>query len=105
MDPTTNPLFLAFVAIAPLIIALVKQSGLSTSWNAVIALIGYVVIGVGGAVVSGTPLTVDGIVPFIAIAVVLGTAAYNLLWKNLGAGTAGGSIDHRIEATTSLIRA
>lgn len=104
MDPAVNPVFIAFVALSPLLIALVKQSGLSTSWNAVIAMAGYLLVGIAGAAYYGIPLTVDALVPFIATVVVIGTAAYNLLWRNLGADSAGGSLDHRIEAVTSLIR-
>jgi hypothetical protein len=87
VDPTVNPAFLLFAAVAPLLIALIKQSGFPTQANAFIAFACYVVVGIAGAVVSGEELNLENIVPLITVATVVGTAAYNLIWYQLGKGT------------------
>jgi hypothetical protein len=103
VDPLTNPAFIVFTFLSPLLIAVIKQSGLSSSWNAVIAFACYIVIGVAGAILEGQALTIENIVPFIATATVVGTAAYNLIWANLS--TMGGTpVEERIEVATSVVK-
>lgn len=105
MDPLTNPAYLVFAAIAPMLIALVKQSGLPTQANAVIAVIGYIVVGVAGAFMAGEELNAENIVTFIAVATVVGTAAYSLLWSNLGKQTVvDTSVEERLNDVTSVIK-
>ena len=105
MDPATNPAFVIFAAVSPLLIAFVKQAGLSRQINALIALGCYIVVGVLGVVLSGEVLSVENAVQLIATATVVGSAAYGLVWSNLGASESGeGSIDDRITSATSVIR-
>ena len=105
MDPLTNPAYLVFAAIAPMLIALVKQTGLPVQANAVIAVIGYIVVGVAGAFFAGEELTAENLVSFIAVATVVGTAAYNLLWSNLGKQVPEDlSVDNRLNEATSIIK-
>lgn len=87
MEPELNPILIAFSAVLPILIAVFKQSGLASKWNALIALVIYVIVGVAGALASGAPVTLEGIVPFIATVVVVGTTAYNLFWKHWGDDT------------------
>jgi len=102
MDPLTNPAYIIFAAISPLLIAFVKQAGLSKQANALIALACYIVIGLLGAVLSGDPLTLENAVALIATATVVGSAAYGLIWNNLGGEV---SLDDRLTAATSIIKA
>ena len=105
MDALTNPAYLVFAAIAPMLIALVKQSGLPIQANAIIAVIGYIVVGVAGAFMSGEELTPENLVSFITVATVVGTAAYNLLWSNLGVKTESDtSVEARLNDATSVIK-
>ena len=100
MDPLTNPGYLLFAAVAPLLIALVKQQGFSTQVNALIALACYVVVGAIGAVTSGTPLTLANAVELISVATVVGTAAYNLVWSNIGVTEA--MVNNQLVTTMSV---
>lgn len=106
MDPMTNPAFVMFAAISPLLIAFVKQSGFTRQVNAVIALACYIVVGVLGVVLSGEPLTLENAVGLIATATVVGSAAYNLVWNNLATGEDGEqpSLDARLTAATSVVQ-
>jgi hypothetical protein len=105
MDPTANAAFIIFASISPLLIAFIKQSGFSRQVNAAIALACYVVVGIGGVLVSGEPLTLENAVNLIAVATVVGSAAYNLFWNNIGASDdTGTSLDSRITAATSFIK-
>lgn len=115
MDPTINPAFIIFSAIAPLLIAFVKQSGFSRSVNALIALGCYIVIGILGAVLSGQPLALDNVVELIAVATVVGRAAYSMVWNVIGTTSEpsvggaepliiGSSIDTRITEATSFAK-
>jgi hypothetical protein len=105
MDPTVNPAFVIFAAVAPLLIAFVKQSGLSRQINALIALGCYVVVGILGALLSGEPITLENAVALIATATVVGSAAYNLVWSNLGTTTEDDlSLDDRLTMATSFIK-
>jgi hypothetical protein len=88
-----NAVWIAFAALAPILVAVVKQQGFPDRINALIALLVYVAIGVVGALAQGTP-TIETIVPFVATVVVVGTAAYNLFWKHWG--------DAQIVEATSL---
>lgn len=105
MDPLSNPAFIIFSALAPLLIALIKQQGFSNSLNALIALVCYIVVGIAGVLFSGEPLTVENAVPLITIATVVGSAAYNLVWNNLGTGDGSApSLDDRLTAATSFVK-
>lgn len=101
MDPLTNPAFIIFAAVSPLLIALVKQSGLSSQANALIALACYVVVGILGAILSGDPLTLENAVALIATATVVGSAAYGLIWSNIGGDV---SVDDRLTEATSFVK-
>lgn len=105
MDPTTNTAFVIFAAISPLLIAFIKQSGFSRQINALIALGCYIIIGVVGVLVSGEPLTIENAVNLIATATVVGSAAYGLIWNNIGATTDDSpSLDDRLTEATSVIQ-
>lgn len=106
MDPLTNPAFVMFAAVSPLLIAFIKQSGFSSQVNALIALACYIVVGILGAVLSGDPLTLENAVALIATATVVGGAAYNLIWSNLMTGPEGEqpSVDERLTAVTSVFK-
>ena len=104
MDPLTNPAFIMFAAISPLLIAFVKQSGFSSQVNALIALACYVVVGILGAVLSGDPLTLENAVALIATATVVGSAAYGLVWSNLMTDDEAPSLDERLTTVTSVFK-
>lgn len=104
MDPITNPAFIMFAAISPLLIAFVKQSGWSTQVNSLIALGCYIVVGVVGVLLSGESLSIENAVSLIAIATVVGSSAYNLIWDNLMSGPEAPSLDERLTAATSLVK-
>ena len=101
MDPLNNTAFIIFTAISPLVISLVKQSGLSSQANALIAFACYVIVGILGAILSGEALTIENVVPLITIATVVGSAAYGLIWSNIGGEV---SIDDRLTRATSIIK-
>ena len=104
MDPFMNPAYVMFAAIAPLLIAFVKQKGFSKQVNALIALACYVVIGVLGVLLSGEPLSLENAVNVIAIVTVVGTAAYNLVWTNIGSSDAyTNGLDERLTGATSVV--
>lgn len=99
-----NPAFIIFAAVSPMLIAFIKQRGFSRQVNALIALACYIVVGVVGVVVSGEPLTVENAVPLIALATVVGSAAYQLVWTNIGANEVGdNSIEERVLNATSVV--
>jgi len=105
MESLSNPAFLIFSAIAPLLISFVKQSGWSRQVNALIALLCYVVVGIAGALMSGAPLTLENAVELITVATVVGSAAYGLVWNNIGTSADGDlSLDDRLTAATSIIK-
>lgn len=105
MDITQNPALIIFAAISPLLIAFIKQQGFSPQVNAVIALACYIVVGLLGAVLSGEPLTLENAVSLIAIVTVVGTAAYNLVWSNIGVSQDGAaSLDERLTNATSIVK-
>ena len=102
MDPLTNPALLIFSALLPIIITLVKQSGLPTQFNAIIAFVAYIVVGIIGAIMSGEALTAENTVAFITVVTTVGTVAYTLVWKNLGPDD--DPLEERLNAATSFIR-
>lgn len=105
MDPLNNPAFLLFAFFSPVLIAVLKQAGFSRQVNAMIAQIAYVVIGVAAVLLSGEPLTLENAVQLSAIATVVGSAAYGLIWNNLGAGDdSQPGFDDRLTAATSIIK-
>lgn len=106
MDYNTNAAFIIFASLAPLLIAFIKQSGFTPQVNALIALACYIVVGVAGVLVSGEALTVENAVNLIAIATVVGSAAYKLIWSNIGTGATGDnpSLDERLTAATSFVK-
>lgn len=108
MDPiTSNPAFILFAALCPLLIAVIKQEGFSAQVNSVIALACYVIVGILGALLSSGPFTLDNVVGLITIATLVGSAAYSLFWSQIGTGQfgVGLSIDHRIQEATSFKKA
>lgn len=105
MDALTNPAFILFSAVSPMLIAVLKQSGLPRQANALIAFIAYIVVGVGGAIMSGQPMTTENIVAFVSVATVVGTAAYNIVWNNLGANTdTDASVEEQLTEATSVVK-
>lgn len=105
MDVTINPAFVLFSAVSPLLIALVKQQGWSRQVNALVALACYVVIGIAGALLSGEELTVENATTLITIATLVGSAAYGIIWSNLGAEDDGSNgLDARLTAATSFVK-
>lgn len=102
---TGNPAFIIFVAFSPLLISFLKQKGWSSQVNALIALVCYILVGLAGAVMSGEALTIENAVPLIAVTTLIGTAAYNLIWSNLGVtGDGAASIEDRLTSATSFIK-
>lgn len=101
MDPNQSAMFLLFLFFLPPLIAVVKQAGLSSAMNALIAQLAYVIVGIGAALWSGIPLTFENAIPLITIATVVGQAAYKIIWSNLGGET---SVDQAITAKTSFIK-
>ena len=89
-----NAALVAFAALAPILVAVIKQNSFAAKWNALIALGIYVVVGVAGAVVTGQTLSIETAVQFIATTVVVGTAAYQIFWRHWG--------DDAIQSATSI---
>lgn len=103
-----NSVYLLFLFFCPVLVALVKQSGFSTQVNSLIALVVYVAVGVGAALVSDIPMTKENLGPLAVQAALVGTIAYQLFWSKLGTGSdanPGPSLDHRITNVTSLVKA
>lgn len=89
----------------PLLVAVVKQYGFSAQVNSVIALLVYVIAGMLHVVITVSPQgwTVDNLIASVATAVVVGTAAYNLFWTNLGVSRPGvPSLEDRLTLATSF---
>lgn len=104
VDPATNTAFLIFSTLVPVLVALVKQAGLPHAVNALIALLVYVVVGAAAVLVSGVEFSLDNIVPAVTVLTVVGTAAYNIFWNQLGRSDDGStpSIDTRLMTVTSI---
>lgn len=103
-DPTTSAAYLIASFLMPVIVMLIKQSGWPNSVNSIIALVVYVVTGVVAVLLSDVPITVENVAPLAAIAMVVGTAAYNLFWNAIGTGEGAGSLDARVTSATSVVR-
>lgn len=103
MDPLTNPVVITFSALAPILVALLKQSGWGPAANAGIAFAVYIAVGVVGALASEGKPTLETLVPWVASVTVIGTVAYNIFWSKLG-GSGENSLDARLTAATSLSR-
>jgi hypothetical protein len=89
----------AIVALfAPLIVSLIKQTGLPNSVNGFIAIVVYILFGIGAVVLQGKPIDLNNIVPFVTIFTTVGTAAYVAFWQNTG-------LETTVTATTSFIKA
>jgi hypothetical protein len=78
-------------AVIPVIIALLKQSGWDTRWNALLALAIYVVwtglsLTTGLRAVDG-PVTLEVFISSLVTAMVTGFVSYKLVWSNLGEQT------------------
>jgi len=101
MDPFSNPAFLLFSFFSPLLISLLKQAGFSVQVNALIAQVTYIAIGIAAVLVSGEALTMENAVQLSLIATVVGGAAYNLIWSNIGGEV---SIDDRLTRATSIVK-
>ena len=102
VDPLANPAFIIFSAIAPMLIALIKQSGFSRQANALVALGAYVVVGIAGVFFSGEELTAENAVALIAVATTVGTVSYGLVWNNLGSGEE--SVETKLNVATSIVK-
>jgi hypothetical protein len=104
MDPLTNPAFLLFSFFSPVLIMFLKQSGFAVQVNAMIAQVAYIVIGIAAVLTSGVELSIENAVQMSAVATVVGSAAYNLIWNNLGVTTNEDSLDKRVTAATSFVK-
>ena len=81
---TTEQLQGTVAIFVPLLVSVLKRDGFSSTVNALIAVVVYVVVGVLSVLVSGQPLDVNNVAPAITIFVAGGTIAYQLFWKNWG---------------------
>jgi len=98
-DPLTNPAYVIFAALIPILVALFKQQGLSPTYNSLIAVIIYIVVGVIGALVSGYAFTLENVVAMIMVGAAVGNAAYTLFWSQIA-----GNMELRVMMATSLIK-
>jgi len=102
MDPITgNPAFVIFAAFVPLLVAFVKQEKFTSQVNSLIALGCYFVVGILGALTTNGPFTLTNVVSLITVVTLVGTAAYNLFWSQVGGDD---SVDQRITQATSVFR-
>lgn len=90
-------------ALIPIIVALVKQSGFPSNWNALIAAAVYVVwtgvslyLGVHGA---GQPLTFELFLTTFVSSATTGFISYQLIWSQLGGN---GGLEQKLEHATSV---
>lgn len=105
MTPEESWVYIAFLFLSPPLIALIKQAGFTSSVNAIIAQLAYIVIGIAAAIWSGIPVNVENALPLIATATVVGRAAYSMIWSQIGGdGEGNGSVDDSITATTSIVK-
>lgn len=82
MDTGTVEVLVAFFT--PLVVALFKQAGWPTWVNSVVAIVVYVLFGLGAVLMAGDTFNLDNIVPAVTVFVTIGTVAYNAFWKNVG---------------------
>ena len=90
-------------ALIPIIIALLKQSGFDSRWNAWIAIAVYAVwtaisLTTGLRAVEG-PITVEVMISSFVTAATTGFVSYQLFWKNLP-----GDVEQRLEQATSIFK-
>lgn len=90
-------------ALIPIIIALLKQSGFDSRWNAWIAIGVYVIwtavsLTTGLRAVEG-PITVEVWISSFVTAATTGFVSYQLFWKNLP-----GDAEQKLEQTTSIFK-
>lgn len=71
----------------PVLISFMKREHFPNIYNAVIAIVIYVLAGLAAVVFSGQTFTLDNIVPAVTIFVAGGTVAYSAFWKNLEVST------------------
>ncbi len=89
----TSEQLMGVVAIfVPLLVGFIKQAKLPDLYNAIIAIVVYVAVGVLAVLVSGQAFTLDNIIPALTIFVGGGTVAYQLFWKNFEATTTAAKI-------------
>jgi hypothetical protein len=101
MDPIlSNPGYIIFAAILPLLIAVIRQEGWSPTYNSVIAVGCYFVVGILGVLTSGLNFTLDNVVGLIALGAAIGQAAYAMFWSQIFSNLA-----QRIERATSIVKA
>lgn len=81
---TTEQLQGVVAVFVPLLVAVLKRDGFTQTVNSLIAVAVYAVVGVLSVLVSGQPLSLDNVMPAVAIFVSGGTIAYQLFWKNWG---------------------
>lgn len=103
MDPLTNTAFIVFAAVSPLLISFIKQSGFSRQVNALIALVCYILVGILGVILSGEALTLENAVNLITVATLVGSAAYRLIWDNIGSDD-GPSLEERLTSASSFVK-
>lgn len=101
MDLTPSPLD----ALIPIIVALVKQSGFPSNWNALLAGAVYVVwtgvslyTGIHG---SGQALSVELFISTLVTAATTGFLSYQLFWSQIGGG---GGLEQKLEGATSVFK-
>lgn len=106
IDPTTLGVWPVIAFFIPLLVSLVKQAGWTTQMNAAVAFLVYLVAGAAYVIVTAGPagFTLESIVAAMTVATVVGTAAYNLFWSNLGVRHEGDpSLEERLTAATSIV--
>ncbi len=74
---------LLIAAVLPVVIRLLKNVNYPDSFNAVIALVVYVIAGTLAVVTSSQPFDLNNVIPSITLFTTVGTVAYQLFWKNL----------------------
>jgi len=94
MDATALTIIAA--GFAPLLVAVLKQTGFPPAYNGAVAIACYVVFGIAAAMISG-PLDADHAISSVAVFVTVGTAAYEAFWSNLG-------VETKVKAATSIIK-
>lgn len=96
MELTYSPLD----ALIPIIIALFKQSGLPSKWNALIAIGIYAVWTAVSLTLnlrsSSEALTIETFIPAFVSACVIGFTAYTMFWSHFG--------EEALETKTSIIK-
>lgn len=94
MSQETVEVLVAFFA--PLLVALFKQAGWPTWVNSVVAIIVYIVFGVGAVLMAGDTFDINNIIPAVTLFVTVGTVAYTAFWRNVG--------ERSLVAKTSVVK-